>query len=56
MKDSRAKHGEEVPYLETKTNKALEDLKVDLVLFLPEEISDVIVRDLMGQFAKIRDN
>ena len=36
-------------------NKALEDLRVDLVQFLPEEILDVLVWELMGKFAKLRE-
>ena len=40
--------------METKTNRALEELRVDLVWFLPEEIVDVLVRDFMGQFSKPR--
>ena len=35
-------------------DKTLEELRVDLVQFLPEESFDVIVRDLIGQFAKLR--
>ena len=55
VKESRSKHEVAVHEMETKTNKALEDLKVDLVQFLPEEILDVLVRDLVGQFAKLRE-
>ena len=40
--------------METKTNKALEELRDDLVRFLPEEILDVLVRDIMGDFSKLR--
>ena len=36
-------------------NKALEDLRVDLVQFLPEEILDVLVWELMGKFDKLRE-
>ena len=55
VKESRAKHEAEVCEMETKTNKALEELRVDLVRLLPEESLDVLVRDLMGQFAKLRE-
>ena len=33
----------------------MEELRVDLVQLLPEEISDLLVHDLMGQFAKLRE-
>ena len=33
----------------------MEEIRVDLVRLLPEEILDVIIRDLMGQFAKLRE-
>ena len=56
MKESRAKHEVEVRKMETKTNKALEELMVDLVRFLPEERPNVLIRDLMGQFSKLREN
>ena len=55
VKESREKHEVEVREMETKMNKALEELSVDLVRFLPEESSDVLVRDLMGEFDKLRD-
>ena len=42
--------------METKMNKALEDLRVDFVRFLPEESLYVLVWDLMGQFDKLREN
>ena len=48
-------HEVEVHEMETKTNKALEELRVDTIRFLPEEIFYVLVRELMGQFAKIRE-
>ena len=48
-------HDVEVCKMETYTNKTLEELRVDLVWFLPEEILDVLVRDLMGQFTKLRE-
>ena len=41
--------------METKTNKALEEPRVDLVQFLPEKILHVLVRDLMGHFSKLRE-
>ena len=55
VKESRAKHEVEVCEMETKTKKALEDLRVDILQFLPEENLDVFVWDLMGQFAKLRE-
>ena len=54
-KESRAKHEVEVCEMETKTNKALEELRVYLVRLLPEENLDVLVWDLMVQFAKLRE-
>ena len=39
--------------METNTNKDMEDLKVELVRLLPEESLDVLVRDLVGMFAKL---
>ena len=53
VKESRAKHEVEVRDMDTKTNNALEDLRVDLVRFLPEESLDALVRELMGQFDKL---
>ena len=50
VKESQVKHKVEVREMETKMNKALEELRVDLVRFLPEESSDVLVRDLMWAF------
>ena len=41
--------------METKMNKSLEELRVDLVRCLHDEILDVLVRDLMGQFAKLKE-
>ena len=41
--------------METKTNKDLEELRVDIVRFLPEESLDVLVQYLMGQFEKLRE-
>ena len=41
--------------METYKNKALEELRVDLVWFLPKEISGVLIQDLIEQFSKIRD-
>ena len=55
VKESRAKHEMEVRDMDTKTNKALEEMRVDLVWFLPEENVDVLVWDLMGQFSKLRE-
>ena len=55
VKEYRAKHEVEVRDMETKTNKALDELRVDLVRFPPEESSDVLVRDLMGQFTELRE-
>ena len=40
--------------METNTNKDMEDLRVELVRLLPEESLDVLVRDLVGMFAKLR--
>ena len=54
VKESRVKHEVEVREMETKTNKALEEMRVDIVRFLPEESSDVLVWDLMGKFDKLR--
>ena len=53
VKEFRAKHDVEVRKIETKTNKALDELRVDLVRFLPEESLDALVRELMGQFDKL---
>ena len=53
MKESRTKYKAEVRKMETKTNKALDDLRVDLVRFLCEESLDVLIRDLMGHFSKL---
>ena len=53
VKEFRAKHDVEVREIETKTNKALDELRVDLVRFLPEESLDALVRELMGQFDKL---
>ena len=39
--------------METKINKALEELRVDILRLFPEESLDVIVRDLMEQFDKL---
>ena len=36
-KESRAKHEVEVRKMETKMKKALEEMRVDLVLFLPDK-------------------
>ena len=55
MKESREKHEVEVCETETKTNKALEDLRIYLVRLLPEENLDVIVWELMGGFSKLRE-
>ena len=55
VKEYRARHEVEVCEMETKTKKALEDLRVDLVRFLPEESLYVIVRYLMGKFDKLRE-
>ena len=53
VKESQAKHEVEVRDMETKTNKSLEELRVDLVRFIPEESLDMIVQDLMGEFSKL---
>ena len=37
-------------------NKTQEELKVDIVRFLPEESLYVLVRDLMGQFTKLLES
>ena len=55
VKESRSKHEVAVHEMETKTNKALEELRVDLVRLLPEENLDVIVWELMGFFSKLRE-
>ena len=55
MKESLAKHEMEVHDMETNTNKALEDLMVDLVRFLTEESLDVFVWDIMGDFSKLME-
>ena len=55
VKESREKHEVKVHKMETKKNKALEELRVDLVRLFPEEILDVLVWDLMGHFAKLRE-
>ena len=36
-------------------NKTLEDMRVDIVRFLPEESSDVLVWDIMEHFVKLRE-
>ena len=36
VKESRTKHEAEVSEMETKTNKALEETRVDLVRLIPE--------------------
>ena len=53
VKDSGAKYLAEVLKMETKTNKALKDLRVELVWFLCEECLDVLIRDLLGHFSKL---
>ena len=55
MKKSRAKHEVEVHEIETKANKDLEELRVDIVRFFPERILDVIVQDIIGNFSKLRE-
>ena len=55
MKESWAKHEVEEHAMETKTNKALEELSINLVRLLTEEILDVIIQDLMGNFDKLRE-
>ena len=55
VKESRENHEVEVRKMGTKTNKALEELRVDLVRFLTEETSDMLVRDITRQFAKLSD-
>ena len=45
----------EVRKTKTKMNKSLEELRVALVWFVTEEISDVIIQDLMVKFSKIRE-
>ena len=55
VKESWSKHEVEVHTMETKTNKALGELRVDLVQLLPEEILDVLIRELMGEFSKLRE-
>ena len=55
MKESRAKHEVEVREMDTETNKALEDLRIDLLRFLPEENLDVLVWELTGKFDKLRE-
>ena len=55
VKESWANHEVEVREMETKTNKALEELRVDILRLLPEEILYVLVRELMGMFDKLRD-
>ena len=55
VKESWEKHEVAVHEMKTKTNKALEELTVDIVWFLPEESLDVLVQDLMGQFAKLSE-
>ena len=54
VKYSRKKHDVEVCNMETKTNKALEELRFDIVRFLSEESLDVIVRYFMDKFYKLR--
>ena len=48
VKEYRSKNEVEVREMDTRTNKALEELRVDLVQFLIYEILDVILRELMG--------
>ena len=55
VKESRAKHEVDVLDMETKMNKTLEDMRVDIVRFLPEESSDVLVWDIMEHFVKLRE-
>ena len=45
----------EIHKMETKTDKALEELMIDLVRFLPGGNSDLLVWYIMGQFAKLRE-
>ena len=45
----------EIHKMETKTDKSLEELRVDLVRFLPGGNSDFLVWYIMGQFAKLRE-
>ena len=54
-KESRAKHEVDVCEMNTKNENSLEDLSVDLVMFLPEKSSDVLVWYLMGQFDILRE-
>ena len=55
MKESQANHEVEVREMETQTNKALEELRFDLVHLITEENLDVLVWDLMGKFEKLRE-
>ena len=55
LKESRAKHEVEVRAMETKMNKTLEELMVDIVRLFTEESLDVLVWDLMGRFDKLRE-
>ena len=55
LKEYQAKHDVEVHKMETKTDKSLEELRVDLVRFLPGGNSDFLVWYIMGQFAKLRE-
>ena len=53
VKGSQEKHEAEVSNIETNINKALKELRIDLVWFLPDEISDVLIQDLMGKLDKL---
>ena len=41
--------------METNRNKALDELRVDLVWLLPEKSLYVLIWDLMGHFSKLMD-
>ena len=54
VKDSRTNYKAEVRKMETNMNKALEEIRVDLVQLLPESSLYVFIWDLMGQIDKLR--
>ena len=56
LKESCIKDEAEVRNMEINTNKSLEELSVDLVRFHLKENLYVLLRDLIGQFSKIRGN
>ena len=56
VNESCIKDEAEVRNMKINTNKSLEELSVDLVRFHLKENLYVLLRDLMGQFSKLRGN